>query len=37
MFGIGTLEILVFAILFLVMAVAGWALALLIIRTLQKR
>jgi hypothetical protein len=37
MFGIGILEILIFAILFLVLAAAGWASALFIIRTLQQR
>lgn len=37
MFGIGIVELIVFAVIFALLAAAGWASALLIIRTLQQR
>jgi hypothetical protein len=37
MFGIGIAELVVFGLIFALMAAAGWASALLIIRTLQQR
>ena len=37
MFGIGIVELIVFAVLFVLMAAAGFASTLLIIRTLQQR
>jgi len=37
MFGIGVVELIVFGVIFVLMAAAGWASALLIVRTLQQR
>lgn len=37
MFGIGIAELFVFSLIFVAMIAAGWASALLIIRTLQQR